>query len=98
MTELGDGIEQIMLDAIRYRISLDESDSMASSDRAWLLRYIDRQQDRLDGMRHAFDALNAGMDKLRDHDSPESDLLEAHATLDTLLSDRPFLPSKKVSA
>ncbi len=37
-------------------------------------------------VQHAFDYLNAAMDKSRDGDSPESDLLEAHATLDSLLA------------
>jgi len=37
-------------------------------------------------VQHAFDALNAAMDKIRYGDSPESDLLEAHATLDSLIA------------
>ncbi len=37
-------------------------------------------------VKHAFIYLNAGMDKIRDGDSPEGDLLEAHARLDSLLT------------
>ena len=40
-------------------------------------------------IQHALDALNSAMDKISEGDTPESDLLEVHACLDSLLADWP---------
>ena len=42
MTDLGDDIEQIMLNAIRWRDQRGNAGTITKEDRRWLLRYIDR--------------------------------------------------------
>lgn len=37
-------LDEIALNAIRYRAATEDKPSMASDDRRWLLQYIDRRE------------------------------------------------------
>lgn len=82
MSELGDNIEQIMLNAIRWRDQRGNAGTITKEDRRWLLRYIDRHVSTSSEGLLAVAADKALYEAL----GPGARLWDAHSVADRLLN------------